>query len=159
MDQVQNGVFEENIGEVFKKDPENKCKALKRGSLFDGGIISLAIFVLFFSSHIMLGSAATIENPHHPDPLSSIFFLEPIDACLVGYNDQTLEDLTLEECKKKCSEATSFPCKSLDYKTSDMGKEVRVCHLSKETKKSQPDSFKEPCFVPDHLYIERVGIE
>ena len=80
-------------------------------------------------------------------------------ACLWGYNEKTLSELSLEECKEKCA-TESFGCKSLEYRESS-----KYCWLSKDTKKSQLSSYQQPCSgsysglsFSDLIYLEKTGI-
>ena len=81
-------------------------------------------------------------------------YSDPVKACVYGYNDKTLSDVSLEECKEKCA-TESFGCKSLEYRESS-----QYCWLSKDTKKSQPSSYQQPCggSYSDLIYLEKTGI-
>jgi hypothetical protein len=73
----------------------------------------------------------------------------PLTGCLKGNNEKTIKGTTLEECKELCSAETSFPCHSVDYKTS-----TNTCYLATETKNTKPTAFKMPCST--YLYLEKI---
>lgn len=61
------------------------------------------------------------------------------DAFLNGYVEKEVQNVqTKEECERLCLTEVSFICRSADY-----DEVMRVCRMSKEDRRSQPQAFRE----------------
>ncbi|GFU94331.1 uncharacterized protein TNCV_162611 [Trichonephila clavipes] len=61
------------------------------------------------------------------------------DAFLNGYVEKEVQNVqTKEECERLCLTEVNFICRSADY-----DEVMRVCRLSKEDRRSQPQAFRE----------------
>jgi len=84
-------------------------------------------------------------------------YSEAVVACLYGHNDETVSDISLEECKAKCSSSTDFQCNSLEYLNTPNKWNQKWCYLSKETRATQPLDYQEPCSgdYATAIYLEK----
>ena len=97
------------------------------------------------------------DNVKFPVSTGSYEYTEAVNACIDGHNVQTILDVSLNECKEKCSSSPEIKCNSLDYLDTPNKWNRKYCYLSKETKDSVPGDFKKPCpgnYV-NAIYLEK----
>lgn len=65
-----------------------------------------------------------------------------------GFNEETLEDVSLADCKAKCNDDSTFLCRSFDYFP-----QWRTCYISTNVKSEVPDDTWE--YNPEGYHFQR----